>query len=121
MLRARAYSVVVVEFGILFYPEGSSLIAVGVNNLIVVDGQVSSCGGGLLSSCIGQGISSIVAMCCGSILQMWCMGSSLVVSSCTSLIVPWVLLSCSDVCLGSSLVVVWCSSLIVLRSYLNLP
>lgn len=41
---------------------------------------------------------------------MWYVGSSQVVASCTSLIVPWVLLSCSNVCLSPSLVVVGCSS-----------
>ena len=41
---------------------------------------------------------------------MWYVGSSQVVASCTSLIVPWVLLSCSNVCLSPSLVVAWCSS-----------
>ena len=49
-------------------------------------GQVSSDGGGLLSSSIVQGISSIVAMCGGALLQMWCVDSSLIVESCTSLI-----------------------------------
>ena len=80
LLRARAYSVVMVGFAILFYPEGSSLFAVGVNTLVVVGGQVSSDGGGLLSSSIVQGISSIVAMCGGALLQVWCVGSSLVVA-----------------------------------------
>ena len=41
-------------------------------------------------------------------------GSFQVVVSGTSLLVLWMLLSCSDVCLGSSLVVAWCSSLVVL-------
>lgn len=41
---------------------------------------------------------------------MWYVGSSQVVVSCTSFIVPWVLLSCSNVCLSPSLVVVGCSS-----------
>ena len=41
---------------------------------------------------------------------MWYVGSSQVVLSCTSLIVPWVLLSCSNVCLSSSLVVACYSS-----------
>ena len=68
-----------VAFAILFYPEGSSLFAVGVNSLVVVGGQVSSDGGGLLSSSIVQGISSIVAMCGGALLQVWYVGSSLVV------------------------------------------
>ena len=40
------------------------------------------------------------------------MGASLVVVSCTSLIVPWVLLSCSDVCLGSS-----CGGVVLLSSH----
>ena len=40
------------------------------------------------------------------------MGTSLVVVSCTSLIVPWVLLSCSDVCLGSS-----CGGVVLLSSH----
>ena len=68
-----------VAFAILFYPEGSSLFAVGVNSLVVVGGQVSSEGGGLLSSSIVQGISSVVAMCSGALLQVCCVGSSLVV------------------------------------------
>ena len=83
----------------------------GVNSEIVVSGQISSCGG-LLSRSIGQGFS---AMCGVALLQMWGVGSSLaslVVVSWTSLIVLWVLLSCSDVCLGSSLVVTWCSSVV---------
>ena len=75
-------------------------------------GQVSSFCGGLLSIWIGQGFSSVVGKCTGALLQMWCVGSFLVVVSCTSLIVPCVLLSCSDVCLGSSLVVTWCSSVV---------
>ena len=65
---------------------------------------------GVSSCCIGQGFSPIVAMCGGALLKMWCVGSSLV-AICTSLIVSWVLLSCSDVCLGSSVVVLWCYSL----------
>jgi len=52
--------------------------------------------------------------------QMWCVGSSIVVVSCTALFVLWVLLSCSDVCLCSTLVLTWCSSLVVLKSYLDL-
>ena len=51
----------------MFYPEGSSPFAVGVNSLVVVGSQVSSDGGGLLSSSIVQGISSIVAMCSGAL------------------------------------------------------
>ena len=43
---------------------------------------------------------------------MWYVGSSQVVLSCTSLIVPWVLLSCSDVCLGSS-----CGGVVLLSSH----
>ena len=66
------------------------------NSLFVVGGQVSTCGG-LLSSCIGQRFSAIVALCGGALLQMWCVGSSLTVASCTTLIVLWVILSCSDV------------------------
>ena len=60
------------------------------------DDQVSSCGGGLLSIGYGQGFSSIFAMCSGVLLQLWCVGCTLDVSSFTSLIVLWVLLSCSD-------------------------
>ena len=69
-----------VGFAISFYPEVSSLSAVGVNTLVVVGGPVSSCGGGLLSSSIVQVISSIVAMCGGAPVQVWCVGSSLVMA-----------------------------------------
>ena len=81
-------------------------------------GQGSSCGEYLLFNCIVQGFSSTVAMWGEALLQMWCVGSSLVVSSCTSIFVPWVLLSCSA---WVPLVVVWRSSLVVLRSYLIFP
>jgi len=91
-----------------------------VGLIYILGGLVSSCGGGFLSSCIGRGFSSIVPMCGRALLQMWCVGTSLVVASCTSLVMPWMLLSSSDVCLGSSFVVSWCSSLIMLRSYLDL-
>ena len=84
-------------------------------------GQGSSCGEYLLVNCIVQGFSSTVAMWGGALLQMWCVGSSLVVSSCTSIFVPWVLLFFSDVCLHFSLVMAWFSSLVVLRSYLIFP
>ena len=33
--------------------------------LFEVDGQVSTCGGGVLSNCIGQRLSTTVAMCGG--------------------------------------------------------
>ena len=56
------------------------------NSLFEVGGQVSICGGGLLSNCIGQRYSTVVAMCGGALLQMWCVDSSLIVESCTSLI-----------------------------------
>ena len=56
------------------------------NSLFEVGGQVSTCGGGLLSNCIGQRFSAIVAVCGGALLQMWCVGSSLIVASCPSLI-----------------------------------
>ena len=94
-----------VQAPLVVHPESSSLDAVGVNSEIVVSGQISSCGG-LLSRSIGQGFS---AMCGVALLQMWGVGSSLaslVVVSWTSLIVLWVLLSCSDVCLGSSPIMV---------------
>ena len=90
----------------------------GGNSLFVVGGQVSSCGGGLLSNCIGQRFSTVVAMHVRALLQMWCIGTCLIMASCMSLIVPWLMLSCSDVCLCFSLVLAWCSSLVVLRSYL---
>lgn len=69
-----------VGFAILFYPEGSSLFAVGVNTLLMIGSQVSSDGGGLFSSSIVQGISSKVAICGGALLQVCCVGSSLVVA-----------------------------------------
>ena len=65
----------------------------GFNSRVVVGGQISNCGGGLLSRYIGQGFSSIAEMCSGALRQMWCVGASLVVASCSALIVPWVLLS----------------------------
>ena len=46
----------------------------------------------------------------GAVLQVWYVGFSQIVASCTSLIVLWVLLSCSNVYLSPSLVVTWCSS-----------
>ena len=59
----------------------------GFNCLVVMGGQVSSCGGGLLSIGDAQGFSSIFAMFSEVLLQMWYVGSSLDVASCTSLIV----------------------------------
>ena len=87
----------------------------GVNSLVEVGVQVSSCGVGLLSSCIGQGLSSTVShVGWGTFSGVVCR----LLSSCLEL---HFYLSCSEGYLGCSLVVVWCSFLVVLRSYLDLP
>ena len=71
----------------VFFFNNKYFDMVGFNSRVVVGSQLSNCGAGLLSRCIGQGFSSIAEMCCGACLQMWCVGSSLVVASCTALII----------------------------------
>ena len=69
-VSVRGSTLVVVDLLIWFYPQDSSLFAVGFNYLVVLGGQVSSCGWGLLSIGNGQGFSSIFAMCSGVLLHM---------------------------------------------------